>query len=71
MEDVGGFLTGDMEDRVIPDVMNHVFLPEGRYPANLVLISLLEVCQEGGVKKGGPWRTLGVPYGRLGRQGHP
>ena len=35
---LGGFLTGDMEDRVIPDVMNHVspkLLP-------------LEVCQEGG-----------------------
>ena len=43
LEDVGGFLTGDMEDRVIPDVMNHVFLPQGRYPENLVLISQLEV----------------------------
>ena len=29
------------------------FLPQGRYPENFVLISLLEVCQEGGVKKGG------------------
>ena len=28
MEDVGGFLTRDMEDRVIPDVMNHVFYPK-------------------------------------------
>ena len=37
-----------MEDRVIPVV----FLPEGRYPENFVLISLLEVCPEGGVKKG-------------------
>ena len=27
LEDVGGCLTGDMEDRVIPDVMNDVFLP--------------------------------------------
>ena len=52
LEDVGGFMTGDMEDRVIPDVMNHVFLPQGRYPENFVLISQLEVCQEGGVKKG-------------------
>ena len=26
-----------------------------------MLISLLEVCQEGGVKKGGTWRTLRVP----------
>ena len=36
-----------MEDRVIPDVMNDVFLPQGRYPENFVLISQLEVCQEG------------------------
>ena len=42
-----------MEDRVIPDVMNDVYLPKGRYPENFVPISLLEVCQEGGVKKGG------------------
>ena len=50
-----------MEDLVIPDVMNDVFLPLGRYPENFVLISQLEVCQEGGVKKGGTWRTLMVP----------
>ena len=56
-----GFLTGKMDDRVIPDVMNDVLLPQGTYPENLVLISQLEVCQEGGVKKGGTWRTLGVP----------
>ena len=43
-----GFLTGDMEDGVIPDVMNNVYLPQGRYPDNFVLISPLEVCQEGG-----------------------
>ena len=48
LEDVGGFLTTDMEDRVIPDVMDHVYLPQGRYPENFMLISLLEVCQEGG-----------------------
>ena len=36
-----------MEDRVIPDIM-HCFLPLGRYPENSVLISQLEVCQEGG-----------------------
>ena len=41
-----------MEDMVVPDVMNDVFLPQGRYPENFVLISLLEVCQEGGLKKG-------------------
>ena len=55
------FLTGDMDDRVILDVMNDVFLPQGRYPENFVLISQLEVCQEGGVKKGGTWRTLRIP----------
>ena len=49
-----------MEDIVIPDVMNDVFLPQGRYPENFVLISQLEVCQEGGgVKKEGTWRILG------------
>ena len=52
LEDIGGFLTGDMEDRVIPDVMNDVFLPQGRYPENFVLISFLEVCQEGGGQEG-------------------
>ena len=60
-----------MEDRVIPDIMNHVFLPQGRYPENFVLISLLEVCQEGGVKQGGTWRTLGVLDRTHGGQGHP
>ena len=60
-----------MEDLVIPDVMNDVFLPQGKYPENFVLISQLERCQEGGVKKWGTWRTLGVPDGRLGGQGHP
>ena len=48
LEDVGGFLTRNTEDRVIPDVMNHVFLPQGRYHENFVLISQLEGCQEGG-----------------------
>ena len=48
-----------MEDRVISDVMKDVLLPQGRYPENFVLISQLEVCQEGGVKKMGTWRTLG------------
>ena len=31
-----------------------------------MLISSLEVCQEGGVKKGGTWRTLKVPDRRHG-----
>ena len=60
------FLTGDMEDIVFPDITNDVFLGQGRYPENFVLISLLEVCQEGGVKKGGTWRTLRVPDWRHG-----
>ena len=64
MEDVGGFLARDMEDRVISDTMNNVFLTQGRYPENFVLISQLEVCQ--GVL-GGRW---GVPDRRHGRQGH-
>ena len=37
-----------MEDLVISNVMNDVFLPLGIYPENFVLISQLEVCQEGG-----------------------
>ena len=66
-----GFLTRDMEDRVIPDIMNDVFLPQGKYPENFVPISQLEVCQEGGVKKGGTWRMLMVPDRTLGGRGHP
>ena len=49
-----------MDDRVIPNVMNNVLLPQGRYPENFVLISQIEVCQEDGVKKEGNWRTLRV-----------
>ena len=61
-----------MEDTVIPDVMIDVFLPQGRYPENFVLISQLEEGQEGGgVKKWGTWRTLRVPDRRHGGQGHP
>ena len=61
-----GFLTRDMEDKVITEVMNDVYIPQGRYPENFMLIALLEVCQEGGVKKGGTWRTLSVPHWRHG-----
>ena len=42
-----------MEDMLIPDIMNDVFLPQGRYPENFVLISQLEVCQEGGGSRSG------------------
>ena len=55
-----------MEDVVIPVVMNDVFLPQGIYPENFVLISQLKEGQEGGVKKGGTWRTLRVPDQRHG-----
>ena len=55
-----------MEDMVGPDVMNDVFLPQGRCPENFVLISQLEVCQEEEVKKGGTWRTFRVPDQRHG-----
>ena len=37
---------GGMENMVIPDVMNDVFLPLGRYPENFLLISQLEEGQE-------------------------
>jgi hypothetical protein len=43
---------------------------QGKYPENFVLISQLEVCQEGQVKKGGTWMTLSVPDWRRGGQGH-
>ena len=46
---------------VIPDVMNCVFLPQVRHPENFVLISQLDVCEEGGVKKGVHLRSLRVP----------
>ena len=55
-----------MDDRIIPDVVNDVLLPQGRYPENIVLISQLEVCQEGGLKKGITWLTLRVPDQRHG-----
>ena len=58
-----------MEDMIVPDVMNDVFLPQGRYPENFVLISQLEVHQEGGVRKGGSWRMLRVPNRRHGGLG--
>ena len=35
-------------DRVIPDVMNDVFISQGRYPVNFVLTSQLQEGKEGG-----------------------
>ena len=46
-------MTGDLDDWVIPEVMNDVLLPQGRYPENFVLISQLEEGQEGGGQEGG------------------
>ena len=60
-----------MKDMVIPDVMNDVLLPQRRYAENFMLISQLEVSQEGGVKNGGTWRTLRVSDQTHGGQGHP
>ena len=37
-----------MDDSVIHDVMNDFLLPQGRYPENFMMISQLEVYQEGG-----------------------
>ena len=42
-----------MKDMVVPDIMNDVFLPQGRYLKNFMLISQLEVGQEGGRQEGG------------------
>ena len=59
-----------MDDSTIPDVMNDVLLPQRRYPENFVLISQIEVSQEGGVKNGGSWRILRVPDWRHGGHGY-
>ena len=60
-----------MGDMVVPDIMNDVFLTQGRYPENFVLLSLLEVRQEGGgVKKGVLGGRFGVPDQRHGGHGH-
>ena len=58
-----------MEDMVIPDVMNYYFLLQGRYVENFVSISQLEVCQEGGSRRG-ELEALRVPDRRHGGQGH-
>ena len=61
---------GDLDYMVIPDVMDDLVSPPERYPESFVLISLFEVCQEWGVKKGCTWRTLRVPDWRNGGHGH-
>ena len=66
LEDIGGFLTGEMEDRDIPDVMNDVFLPQGRYPESFVILSLLEVHQDWEALYGCTSKTLMVTHWRFG-----
>ena len=46
-----GFLTGDSDEMVILDIVDDLILPQGRYSVQFVLIYLLEVCREWGVKK--------------------
>ena len=65
------FLTGDMVDRFILDVMDDLLWPKERYPESFVFISLFEVCQEWGVLDGGTSRTLMVPDRIHEGQGHP
>ena len=36
----GGFLTGNLEDRVIPDTMDDLGGPQGSYPEGFVSLSL-------------------------------
>ena len=50
-----------MDDKVIPDVMNDVFSPQGRYPENFMFISQLEEGQEGESRRG----VLGGHWGFL------
>ena len=64
-----GFLSRDLDDRVILGVMDDLVLTKRRYAESFMLISSLEVCQEWGVLYGGTLRTLRFPDRRLGEQG--
>ena len=44
-------LTGDLELRVICNVIDDLILPKARYLEKSILISLLEVCQECGSRR--------------------
>ena len=46
-------MSRDVDDKVIRNVMNDVLLRNGRYPENFMMISQLEVCQEGRGQGGG------------------
>ena len=41
-------MTGHLEDVVIPEAINDLILPQGRYPESLMFISFLEMCEEWG-----------------------
>ena len=58
-------------DLVIPDVMNDVFLPKEDTLKIWCRYLYGSVSGRAGIKKGGTWRTLRVPDGTLGGQGHP
>ena len=60
----------DFNDWVMMDIMDDLVRPQGRYPEIFMMISLLEVCQEVGIKNGSPLRTLQFPDQRLGRLGY-
>ena len=64
-----GFLTGEMEDRVIPDVINH-FFPPWKIPLKCCANIFNESVSGRKVKKRGTWRRLRVPDWRHGWHGH-
>ena len=41
LEDVGGFLTRDLEDRVILDTMDYLGGPQGPYPEGFMSFSII------------------------------
>ena len=57
-----------MENRVSPDIIYDIFIPQSRYRENIVLTSLWKVMQERWVRKGGTWKTLRVPELKHGGQ---
>ena len=62
------FLTRDMDDRVIIDIMNDVILPQGRYPENFMMIYKLESCGRYELKRRcdkGRWNFFCLLYLRL------
>ena len=55
-----GFLSIDLEDKVILNVMDDLILSKERYPESFMLISLLEAWQEVVVLHWCTWMTLMV-----------